>query len=87
MYGYESWTIKLSAELMLLNWYWRRLLRVPLTRRRSNKSVLKVSNPRMFIGKTEAEAEAPIFGHLLQRANSLEKTLMLDMIQSRSRRG
>ena len=62
-------------------------MRVPLTRRRSNKSILKVSNPRMFIGKTEAEAEAPIFGHLLQRANSLEKTLMLDMIKSRSRRG
>ena len=62
-------------------------MRVPLTRRRSNKSILKVINPCMFIGRTDAEAEAPIFGHLLQRANSLEKTLMLDKIKGRSRRG
>ena len=59
-------------------------MRVPLTRRSSNKSILKVLNPCMFIGRTDAEAEAPIFSHLLQRANSLKKTLMLDKIKGRT---
>ena len=90
MCRYESWTLK-KAEHRGIDafelWCWRRLLSVPLTRRRSNKSILKVINPCMFIGRTDAEAEAPIFGHLLQRANSLEKTLTLDKIKGRSRRG
>ena len=90
MYGCESWTIK-KGKCQRINafelWCWRRLLRVPWTRRRSNKSILKEINPCMFIGRTDAEAEAPIFGHLMQRANSLEKTLVLDKTEDRSRRG
>ena len=90
MYGCESWTIK-KGKCQRIDafelWCWRRFLRVPWTRRRSNKSILKEINPYMFIGRTDAEAEAPVFGHLMQRANSLEKTLMLDKTEDKSRRG
>ena len=87
-YGCESWTIKKSEcqriEAFEL-WCWRRLLRVPWTARRSNQSILKESC--VFIGRTDAEAETPIFGHLMRRTDSLEKTLMLEKIEGRRRRG
>jgi len=63
MYGCENWTIK-KAERQRIDafelWYWRRLLRVPWTARRSNQSFLKEINPELFIGRTDAEAETPI---------------------------
>ena len=67
-------------------WCWQRLLRVPWTARRSNQSILKEIRPGCF-GKTDAEAETPVFGHLMQRVDSLEKTLMLGGIGGRRRRG
>ena len=84
MYGCEIWTIK-EAEHQRIDgfelWCWRRILRVPWTGRRSNQSILKDINVsveiQIFIGRTDAEAEAPILGHLMQRADSLQKTLML----------
>ena len=84
MYGCEIWTIK-EAEHQRIGgfelWCWRRILRVPWTGRRSNQSILKEINVsieiQIFIGRTDAEAEAPILGHLMQRADSLQKTLML----------
>ena len=63
-------------------WCWRRLLRVPWTARRSNQPILKV-----FFGRTDAKAETPILGHLMQRVDSLGKTLMLGGIGGRRRRG
>ena len=88
-YGFESWTIK-KAECQRTDafelWCWRRLLRVPLTARRANQSSLKEINPD-FIGRTDAEAEAPYFCHLMQRAEFLEKTLKLGKIEGRRRRG
>ena len=83
MYGCESWTIK-KAESWRIDgfelWCWRRLLRVTWTARRSNKSWI-------FIGRTDAEAETPIFGHLMWRADSFEKALMLGKVEGRRRRG
>ena len=83
-YGYESWTIK-KAESSRTDafdlWCWRRLLRVPWTARRSNQSILKKISPEY------AEAESPIFGHLIQKTDSLEKTLMLGKIEGGRRRG
>ena len=93
MYRYESWNIK-KAEHQRFNafelWCWRRLLRVPWSVRRSNQSILKEINPVhlwIVIGRTDVAAEAPIFGHLMRRANSLEKSLILGKIESRRRRG
>ena len=91
MYGCESWTIK-KAEHRKTDtfelWCWRRLLRVPWTARRSNQSILKEINQSwMFIGRTDVEGETPIFGHLMWRADSFEKTLMLGKIEGRRRRG
>ena len=77
-----SWALKINAVEL---WCWRRLLRVPWTARRSNQSILKES--WVFIGGTNAEAEAPIFGHLMRRIDSLEKTLMLGKSESRRRKG
>ena len=92
MNGCESWMIKKAQpqrndafEL----WCWRRLFRVPWTARRSHQSILKEINPLIFIGRTDAKAEAPIRwhpSHLMQSADSLEKTLMLGKIESRRRR-
>ena len=84
MYGYDSWTIK-KADCQGIDafelWHWTKSLRVPWTGRRSNQSILKEINVsieiQIFIGRTDAEAEAPILGHLMQRADSLQKTLML----------
>ena len=74
MHGCESWTIK-KAECWRIDafelWCWRRLLRVPWTAR-SNQSILKGNSPCTFIGRTDAEAEAPKLGHQMQRADSLE---------------
>ena len=90
MYGYESWTIKKTECQRIAAfelWYWRRLLRVPWTARRSNQSILKEISPGCSLeGLTDAEAETPIFGHLMRRVDSLEKTLMLGGIVVRRRR-
>ena len=88
MYGCESQTIK-KAECRRIDafelWCWRRLLRVPWTARRSNQSLVGLGD--QFIGRTDIEAETPYFGHLIQRADSFERTLMLGKIEGRSRRG
>ena len=87
--GCESWTMK-KAECQRIDaselWCWRRLLRVPWTARRSNQSIVKKSILNI-IGRTNVKAETAILGHLLQRADSFEKTLMLGKIKGRWRRG
>ena len=89
MYGYEIWTIK-KAECLRIDafklWHWRRLLRVPWTARNSNQSILKEINPERMEGLM-LKLKLLYFGHLMQRANSLEKTLMLGKIEGRRRRG
>ena len=88
-YGCESWTIK-KAEQWTINvfelWCWRRLLRVPLDCKKIKPVNPKGNQPWIFIGRTDAEAEAPIFGHLMKRGDSLEKTQMLGKIEGRRRR-
>ena len=90
MYGCESWTIK-KAEHRGIDafelWCWRRLLRVPWTARRSNQSILKEINPEYSLEGLMLKLKLHYFGHLMQRANSLEKTLMLGKIEDRKRRG
>ena len=90
MYGYESWTIK-KAEHQRIDafklWCWRRLLRVPWTARRSNQSILKEINPEYSLESLLLKLRHQYFGHLIQRANSLEKTLMLEKIEGKRRRG
>ena len=90
MYGCERWIIK-NAESQRTDafelWYWRRLLRVPWTERRSNKSILKEINSKYSLGGLMLKLKLQYFGHLMQRADSLEKTLMLGKIESRRRRG
>ena len=90
MYGCESWTIK-KAEHRRIDtfelWCWRRLLRVPWTARRSNKSILKEINPECSLEKLMLKLKLQYFGHLMQRADSFEKTLMLRKIAGRRRRG
>ena len=90
MYGRERWIIK-NAESQRTDafelWYWRRLLRVPWTERRSNKSILKEINSKYSLGGLMLKLKLQYFGHLMQRADSLEKTLMLGKIESRRRRG
>ena len=89
MYGCESWTIK-KAEHWRINafepWCWRRLLRVPWTSGRSNQSILKEINPQYSLEGLMLKLKLQYFGQLMQRANSLEKTLMLGKIESRKRR-
>ena len=79
MYGCESWTIK-EAECQRIDafelWYWRRLLRVPWTTRRSNQSILKEINPDYSLEGLMLKLQLQYFGHLMQRANALEKTLI-----------
>ena len=88
MYGCESWTIK-KAECWRIDaselWCWRRLLRVPWTERRSNQSILKEINPEYSLEGLMLKLQ--YFGHPMQRADSLEKTLMLGKIEGRRRRG
>ena len=85
MYGCESWTIN-KAEHQSIDafemWFWRKLLKVPLTARRSNHSILKEYSLQVLVLKLKLQ----YFGHLMQRANSLEKTLMLGKIEGRKRR-
>ena len=90
MYGYESWTIK-KAECQRNDafelWCWRRLLRVPWTIRRANESILKDTSPEYLLKGLVLKLKLQYFGHLMRRANSLEKTLMLGKIEGRRRRG
>ena len=90
MYGCESWTVK-NAEHQRIDafelWYWRRLLRVPWTARRSNQSFLKEISPGNSLEGMMLKLKLQYFGHLMRRVDSLEKTLMLGGIGGRRRRG
>ena len=90
MYECESWTIK-KAEHWRIDafelWCWRRLLRVPWTERRSNQSILKEISPGCSLEGLMLKLKLQYFGHLMQRVDSLEKTLMLGRIRGRMRRG
>ena len=90
MYGCESWTIK-KAECRRIDAFelgcWRRLLRVPWTARRSNQSILKEISPEYSLEGLVLNLKLQYFGHLIQRTDSLEKTLMLEKIEGRKRRG
>ena len=87
MYGYESWSIKLSTEDAFELWCWRRLLRVPWTARRSNQSILKEISPGCSWEGLMLKLKLQYFGHLILRADSFEKMLMLGKIEGRRRRG
>ena len=90
MYGCESWTVK-KAECLRIDafevWCWTRLLRVPWTARRSNQSILKEISPGCSLEGVMLKLKLQYFGHLMRRADSLEKTLMLGGIGGRRRRG
>ena len=90
MYGCESWTI-MKAECRRINafelWCWRRPLRVPWTAKRSNQPILKVTSPGCSLEGLMLKLKLQYFGHLMWRADSFEKTLMLGKIEGRSRRG
>ena len=90
VYGCESWTIK-KAEHRRIDafelWYWRRLLRVPWTARRSNQSILKEISPECSLEGLMLKLKLQYFGHLMRRADSFEKTLMLGKIEGGRRRG
>ena len=88
MYGYESWTTKKAARQRIDAfelWCWRRLLRVPWTARRSNQSILKEISPGCSLEGTMLKLKLQYFGHLMRRADSLEKTLMLGRIAGKRR--
>ena len=89
-YGYESWSIK-KAECRRIDtfelWCWRRLLRVPWTARRSNRSILKEISPEYSFKGLMLKLKLQYSGHLMRRTDSLEKTLMLGKIEGRRRRG
>ena len=90
MYGCESWTVK-KAQCWRIDafelWCWRRLLRVPWTARRSNQSILKEISPGCSLEGLMLKLKLQYFGHLMRRADSFEKTLMLGEIEGRRRRG
>ena len=90
MYGCERWTVK-KAEPQRIDafelWCWRRLLRIPWTARRSNQSILKEISPGCSLERLMLKLKLQYFGHLMQRADSSEKTLMLGKIEGRRRRG
>ena len=90
VYGCESWTIK-KAERRRIDafelWCWRRLLRVPWTARRSNQSILKEISPEYSLEGLMLKLKLQYFGHLMQRADSFEETLMFGKIEGRRRRG
>ena len=90
LYGWESWTIR-KAECERMDafelWHWRRLLRVPCTARRSNQSILKEISPGCSLEGLMLKLKLQYFGHMMPRANSFEKTLMLGNIEGRRRRG
>ena len=90
MYRCESWTIK-KAEHQSIDafelWCWRRPLRVPWTTRRSNPSILKKTNPKYSLEGLILKRKLQYFGHLMQNADSLEKTVMLGKFEGKRRRG
>ena len=90
IYGCESWTIK-KAEHQRIDafelWYWKRLLRVPWTARRSNQSILKQITPEYSLEGLMLKLKLQYFGHLMQRTDLFEKTLTLGKIEGRRRRG
>ena len=90
MYGCESWTIR-KAEHQRIEafklWCWRKLLRVPWTARRSNQSILKKISPEHSLEGLMLKLKLKYFGHLMKRADSFEKTLMLGKIEGRRRKG
>ena len=90
MYGCESWTVK-KAERRRIDafelWCWRRLLRIPWTARRSNQSILKEISPEYSLEGLMLKLKVQYYGHLMQRVDSFEKTLMLGGIGGRRRRG
>ena len=90
MYRCDNWIIK-KAEHQRIDafelWCWRRLLRVPWTARRSNQTTVKEMNPEYSVEGLMLKLKLQFFGHLMQRADSLEKTLMLGKIEGRRRRG
>ena len=90
MYGCEGWTIK-KAECQRIDafelWCWKRLLRVPWMARRSNQSILKEINPEYSLEGLMLKMKLQYFGHLMQRTDSLEKTLILGKTEGRRRRG
>ena len=90
MYGCESWTIK-KAKGQRIDafelWCWRRVFRVPWTARRSNQSILKEINTKYSLEGLMQNLKLQYFGHLMPRADSLEKTLMLGKIDGKRRRG
>ena len=90
MYGCESWTVKKAKHQRIDAfelWCWRRLLRVPWTARRSNQSILKEIGPGCSLKGMMLKLKLQYFGHLMQRVDSLEKTLMLGGIGGRRKRG
>ena len=90
LYGCESWTIKTAGHRRIDAfelWCWRRLLRVPWTAKRSNQSIVKEISPGCSLEGLMFKLKLQYFGHLIQRADSFEKTLMLGKIESRRRRG
>ena len=90
MYGCESWTVK-KAERRRIDafelWCWRRLLRVPWTARRSNQSILKKISPEYLLEGLMLKLKLQYFGHLMQRTDPFEKTLMMGKIEGRKRNG
>ena len=90
MYGCESWTVK-KAECQRIDtfelWCWRRLLRVPWTARRSNQSILKEISPECSLEGLMLKLQLQYFGHLMRRVDSFEKTLILQKLECRRRRG
>ena len=86
MYGYESWTVK-KAEHQRIDafelWYWRRLLRVPWTAKKSNQSILKEISPVYSLEGLILKLKLQYFGHRMQRTDSFEKTLMLGKMRAR----
>ena len=90
MYGCENWTLQ-KAEHWRIDpfelWCWRRLLRIPWTARRSNQSILKEISPEYSLEGLTLKLKLQYFGHLMGRADSLEKTVMLGKIEGRRRRG
>ena len=90
MYGCESWTIKKAEHRrtdVFKLWCWRRLVRVPQTARRSNQSILKEINPEYSLEGLMLKLKLQYFAYLMQRANSLEKPLMLGKTEGKRRRG
>ena len=89
-YGYESWTTE-KAERWRIDafelWYWRRLLSVPWTARRSNQSILKEVNPEHSLEGLMLNLKLQYFGHLMRKVDSLEKTLMMGKIEGNRKRG